>query len=902
MRDRCIAGTLVSLAAVAGFTSPTQAKDEAIVQTSLLETNNDDSVIDFQIEPPVFGGIRIDGAPWSTVSLGNESIPRAAGAPALPDVRRSVMIGAHAVVEASFAGGTYQDYEGIKIAPHKGIISRTINPSDVPYTFGKVYDSEGFWPRDVVEIGTPYIMRNTRGAVVAVNALQWNPATETLRVWSNVKVSVRTVGTTTENVLTEQALATHSDNAAWETMYGRRYVNYPPHRMYDPLDHEGPMLIICNDAWMSNIQPLADHKNSIGISTEVVRISDIGNSPSAISSFINSRYASGDLCYVLLVGDAAHISSYTAADNGLADAVYSKQTADDYPDIFVARISAESAADVDTQVERVISYENDAWTQRSDYWRGLGVSSTQGPGDEGEYDDEHVGYIMDDLEAYGFTHTNVISDDGGTVAQGVAEINDGLGAIAFCGHGHTTGWASGAPLTNADVNGLTNTEMLPWIVSVACLCGEFNAGTCFAESWMRATHNGMPSGSIGHYASTINQSWAPPMCAEDEVFDCFVAETYTTLGVLFYAGSCQMMDEYGSGGVDMFDTWTHFGEPSTVVVGTAAPPTGMGIVGSGFHSEGPNGGPFNPESTQFTIVNHESTSIHVSIGVQGGNWLTVYPTNTTIPVGGQVVVEATLTEHANGLANGLHSMSVDFTNNTNHIGDASKGATINVGVAAPVIDWDMDEHPGWSMDGQWEHGVPSGAGGTSHGNADPNSGSTGDSVIGVNLSGDYSLTVGGPYHLTSTAIDCSDFTDTSMSYERWLNCDYQPYVVEYVEVSNDGSNWTRLWENSSSSETADSSWSTHEFDISAVADAQDSVYLRWGHSVSDYAYAYSGWNIDDVVIKAVDSGGTTEPCDGDLNGDNVVNVDDILEAVSGFGDLYDVNTILEVLENFGTSC
>ena len=206
------------------------------------------------------------------------------------------------------------------------------------------------------------------------------------------------------------------------------------------------------------------------------------------------------------------------------------------------------------------------------------------------------------------------------------------------------------------------------------------------------------------------------------------------------------------------------------------------------------------------------------------------------------------------------------------------------------------------MDGQWEHGVPSGAGGTSHGNADPNSGSTGDSVIGVNLSGDYSLTVGGPYHLTSTAIDCSDFTDTSMSYERWLNCDYQPYVVEYVEVSNDGSNWTRLWENSSSSETADSSWSTHEFDISAVADAQDSVYLRWGHSVSDYAYAYSGWNIDDVVIKAVDSGGTTEPCDGDLNGDNVVNVDDILEAVSGFGDLYDVNTILEVLENFGTSC
>ena len=39
-----------------------------------------------------------------------------------------------------------------------------------------------------------------------------------------------------------------------------------------------------------------------------------------------------------------------------------------------------------------------------------------------------------------------------------------------------------------------------------------------------------------------------------------------------------------------------------------------------------------------------------------------------------------------------------------------------------------------------------------------------------------------------------------------------------------------------------------------------------------------------------------------LNGDNVVNVDDILVAISGFGDEYNVEDILEVLAYFGTGC
>jgi len=856
------------------------AADEAFVQTTVLEDSSANKRISFQFEAPEMGAVRIDGDAWKTPRLGTESIAVGAGEPALPDVRRSVMIGGADEVMVRVVSGSYYDVEGVRIAPSKGPITRDIDPATVPYTFGDVYDAAGFWPAEPVLLADPHIMRNTRGVVMTVRPLQWNPATNTLRVWTDMTVDIETVGVATDNVLTRVSLEAHSDNAAWETLYQRHFINYPEGSRYDPLDVGGDMLIICHDPWIANVQPLADHKNSIGVNTTLVGISTIGNSPASIEAYVDSMYDGSDLSYVLLVGDAQHISAYTSADNGLSDPIYGKMTADDYPEVFIGRFSAETAADVDTQVQRTIAYEEDAWTQKPEYMRALGIASDQGPGDDNETDDQHIANILTQLAEYGYTHTQGEYDPSGSVADAVAAINEGIGTIAYCGHGSETCFGNGAPLCVSDVNGLANTEMLPWIVSVACVNGAYASGTCFAESWMRATHNGDPTGAIGIYASTINQSWSEPMCAEDEVYDCYTAEEYTTLGVLFYAGSCQMMDEYGSVGVDMFNTWHLFGDPSVVVVGTAAPPSGMRVGGSGFAAEGPLGGPFSPDTCEFVLSNYEDQPLDFTVG-GGASWLNYFPDSGTIPVGGEVIVTASLNGSASSLGNGLHTATLAFTNMTNHDGDTEKGISINVGIPVPVLEWTFDSDPGWSVEGEWAFGQPTGQGGDSYGNADPASGATGDNVYGVNLNGDYSLDTGS-MNLTSEAIDCSSYSDTSVAFERWLNCDYQSYVINRFEVSNDGVSWTSLWENPSSGETADSSWNTQEFDISAVADGEPAVYLRWAHEVNDYAWAYSGWNIDDVVISAIDSS-ATEPCLGDLDGSGTVGTDDLLAVIGEFG-------------------
>jgi hypothetical protein len=370
--------------------------------------------------------------------------------------------------------------------------------------------------------------------------------------------------------------------------------------------------------------------------------------------------------------------------------------------------------------------------------------------------------------------------------------------------------------------------------------------------------------------SSINQSWDPPMEGQDEFNLLYVAGTYHNYGTLCYAGSCSMMDEYGTGGVSMFDTWHIFGDPSARVVGTTAPPTGMRVSpGGGLISEGANGGPFTPDQLVYTLTNHEAYPIDFTVS-ESASWLDLSATSGTIGTKGETYVTVSINASASSLPNGTYLADVDFVNITNHDGDCTRTSQLTVGVPVIVYEWNLDTNPGWSTEGEWAFGVPTGGGGTSFGNPDPTSGATGSNVFGINLNGDYSTAIGGPYLLTTGPIDCSNLAQVSLHFQRWLNSDYQAYVYQTIEVSDDGSTWTEIWDNGSST-VADGSWSEQVHDIAAIADGQSTVYVRWGHRVGQSgAWAYSGWNVDDVQIygvqpsETVSAGITCVPSSGTL--------------------------------------
>ncbi len=169
-------------------------------------------------------------------------------------------------------------------------------------------------------------------------------------------------------------------------------------------------------------------------------------------------------------------------------------------------------------------------------------------------------------------------------------------------------------------------------------------------------------------------------------------------------------------------------------------------------------------------------------------------------------------------------------------------ANAQTGDAQEVIaSFNMDNDPGWTTEGQWGFGQPQGMGG------DPSSGYTGTNVYGYNLAGKYP-NGSARYYLTTTAIDCSNYTNTILTFQRWLGVESSSFDHANIQVSNDGSTWQTVWNHSGGS-FSDSTWHEVSYDVSAIADNQATVFIRWGMGTTDSSVTYCGWNIDDVEIS-----------------------------------------------------
>ncbi len=277
--------------------------------------------------------------------------------------------------------------------------------------------------------------------------------------------------------------------------------------------------------------------------------------------------------------------------------------------------------------------------------------------------------------------------------------------------------------------------------------------------------------------------------------------------------------------------------------------SGISVTPSaGLDSAGDPGGPFTPASKQYVITNDGSSGINYAV-TKSQSWITVSPASGYLTGGNDVTVTVSINSNANSLSIGDYSDTVYFTNTTDHTGDTQREVTLQVGGPSLVYDFPMDSDPGWSTEGLWEFGQPTGDGGD-HGNPDPSSGYTGNYVYGYNLNGDYENDLD-EQNLTTTALDFSNVSDVTLSFWRYLGVEQPSYDHAYLKISSNGSTWTTLWENTAVVE--DSSWTYEEYDISAYADGESTVYIRWVMGETDGSWQYCGWNIDDIEIWGINA-------------------------------------------------
>jgi len=270
-------------------------------------------------------------------------------------------------------------------------------------------------------------------------------------------------------------------------------------------------------------------------------------------------------------------------------------------------------------------------------------------------------------------------------------------------------------------------------------------------------------------------------------------------------------------------------------------------------------------STEAAIVTFNTDELAVGTVRYGLSCDALNESATTIETG---------TSHVIRLENLNYStryfFAIDAEDNQGNVGTNDNGgachtfSTLNV-----VFDIPMNQDPGWLTQGLWAFGQPSGGG--SFG-GDPTSGRTGDNVYGYNLNGDYTNQLP-PQYLMTPALDCTGLTHVTLTFWRWLGVESRAgYDDATVEVSNNGVNWILLWRATDTGDSiSDTSWHQQQFDLSAIADNQPTVSVRWGMGPTDRFVTYPGWNVDDVQIIAAPDiliPGDLD-CDGDMDFDDI---------------------------------
>ena len=525
-----------------------------------------------------------------------------AGEPDVPMTGIPLMIGDKARMDARVIDAQYMDFEGMEIAPSKGDFPRSIDPATVPYTYGKCYDKDAFFPVSNLDLYEPYIIRDFRGQNMAVYPFAYNPVTKTLRVYYNMTVELYKIDNKGVNVIETPRSNVVKMDPDFKSLYQRHFLNFEEGTAkYTALDEDGDLLIICYDSYMSYMTDFVNWKKTRGINTTIVGTSTAGSTYSAIQTYIKNQYnANNNLSHVLLVGDVAQIPGYSysgggSSYSGKGDNAYGQIVGSDiYNDVIIGRFSANSTSRVTTQANRAITYERDLTTSATWLKVAQGISRKEGgSGHNSEDDYQHMDNIRTDLLNYGYStvyqrYAN-LSGYTATSSQISSDINSGVGIINYANHGQETAWGANSSgyvyYANSHVNALTNDNKLPFIFSVACLVGKYDhSSDCFAEAWMNATNGSNPTGAIGTLMSYISQPWIPPMWGQDNCIDILTEQSNTkrTFGGVSINGLMGIFDHYSTSeqqAVGTYQAWIVYGDP-TLMVRTKTP-TAMTVTHDG---------------------------------------------------------------------------------------------------------------------------------------------------------------------------------------------------------------------------------------------------------------------------------------------------------------------------------
>jgi len=701
------------------------------IDVNIIESRDGYTKIEYTFNGYETQEIKINGNTYLSLVASEMNWIMEKGNPEMLTFKKSLLIPDNSAMNYRIISQEFEEVNTLPIMPSKGHFTRDIDPNSVPYTFGSIYNTDKYFPENIISLESPYVVRDFRGMTIQFNPLQYNAVKGKMKITKKITIEVFTDNSlkVVNPLIRNFPLLKVSGEFA--PVYRNLFMNYGiGQTRFDSIPEPGKMLIICPTGYMTAIQPFVQWKQQRGLNVTVAEYpTTTGSGNTAIKTYIQNMYNStGSVTYVILVGDVADVPTLNGQyESAPSDPCYVKLAGTDaYPDAFISRISCQSAANVSYVATKLIKFERDIELNAPWYKKGTGIGGPDVGGTPSYADSIRMNWVRDTLMTYGFTQVDKVNGPVATPQTLINSLNDGRYVLNYVGHGSGTSW-SNTGFSVSNVSSLANGWKQPFLVDVACLNGNFTLNECLAEALLRTGDTANPKGCSSIYASSTNASWVPPCDMQLWAMHFLGKQSKKTAGAISFFGVMKAMDMWGGStgeGLKMMEQYNIFGDCSLLL--TRGVPLGPSIAHTSLtNTENlagpyivncvitPANAPLKPNSTKlfWSRNNTSMTDSLLMTNTGGNNWTGNIPGNGSAALYRYCIKTIDTANRVGVLPGGLNNYfsftaATDVTKpvithtalgdqpKTTWPGTITADVTDNIGVDSVWVKWYNKNNPG----------------------------------------------------------------------------------------------------------------------------------------------------------------------------------------------------------------
>lgn len=484
----------------------------------VVENGFDKVVVNFTAGNLSTMDVTTDDGAFSRITMENYHLATEVGMPQVPVMVKLLEIPLCDGISYTIRSSRYSDFTAEQLG-----IQHPLFPAQPSYTksytgpveFVKneaAYRTNSFYHRDLISVEKSGIMRNINIATVYFSPVQYNPVTNTYRIYEDVEVEF-----TFDN-------ADIPGTYQMKNLHGNAVFNGLQSRVINPIhsdsrentfDRPIKYLIVANSMFRGQLEEFVAWKKRQGLVVETVYTDDanVGTTTTSIANYIKAEYTNATEVdpaptYVLLVGDIAQIPVFNTQVSGEShktDLYYFTWTnGDNYPDCYYGRFSAQNSTHLANILEKTMQYEQYTMpdpTYLDDAVLVAGTDGSFGP----THANGQINYLSQNYvnTAYGFSNVHVhLYNSSSQAAQIRAEIGAGVGYSNYTAHCGSEGWGDPS-FTTSDIPDMTNADRYGFMIGNCCLSNKFDDNECFGEAQLRVAKKG----SVGYIGGSNSTLW-----------------------------------------------------------------------------------------------------------------------------------------------------------------------------------------------------------------------------------------------------------------------------------------------------------------------------------------------------------------------------------------------------------